>query len=134
VAFTDRPAQFGDRAPRRGQFVVVGVVAGNRSAAAFTLAGGAAALQDGATGTRYTPIFIAWGTPDDFSQGRYLPTYTLPPRDTAAGLLVFDVPKDLAHPRLLVRDLAEKKDFVGAIDLEQEGNTQSSKTAVLLSQ
>ncbi|HOF88809.1 MAG TPA: hypothetical protein PLZ36_12015, partial [Armatimonadota bacterium] len=118
-AFTERPARFANRPARNGQFVVVGVVAGNRGAEQFTLATGAAALQDGDTGARYTPTFIAWGTPDDFSRGRYAARYTVPPQGTAAGLLVFDVPTTLAHPRLLVRDLAGAKDFVGGIALER---------------
>jgi hypothetical protein len=120
VAFTDSSETFSGRTPERGRFLVVGIVTGNHSTSNFPMNHQTTALLDAASGTRYTPTFTAWGTPDDFPAGKYAPTYTLAPYGTIAGILLFDVPVEFVHPRLLVRDLARDEVFTGLIDLERD--------------
>lgn len=133
VAFIDAQATFSGHTPRQGRFLVVGVVAGNRGTRAFTMDGRAAGLLDADTGTRYAPAFTTWGTPDEIRAWTSVPSYALTPANTVAGLLIFDVPATVAHPRLLVRDMAAGGEFTGAIDLEQNRRGgESSRTSGLL--
>ena len=118
VAFTDTPRQINNRTSRRGRLLAVGLVVGNRGETPFNLNGTSVALANGEDSRYYQPVMAAWGTPDDLDAGRYHDHYVLNPRETVAGLIVFDVPNSVDHPRLLVRDYnAANKTFSGAIDL-----------------
>jgi len=128
VAFTDTPQQFENRTSRRGHFLSVGVVVGNRGQQAFTVDSGSLALRNNDETERFRPIMSAWGTPEELDAGRYQKRYSLPPHETVAGLLVFDVPASVTKPRLLVRDLnSTSGDFSGVIDLTRKTKNEKNE-------
>ena len=120
VAFTEPMERFNNQAPQHGQFFAVGVVVANRGKRDILLSDESLALLDNGNGEHYTPIFTAWGTPEDFDAGRYRERAPMPPRESLAGIIVFDTPR-LTAPRLLVRDLtADSTAYTGAIDLTRD--------------
>lgn len=121
VAFTDHSDTFDNRQPTRGQFFVVGLVVRNTADAPFTLSAVSTRLTDAVQDGRYQPTFTAWGTPDDLQAGQYRTEYPLQPGETIAGLVIFDVPNDLAEQRLLIKDLSKaREEYAGTIDLTKE--------------
>jgi len=120
VAFTDQVQRIDSRLPQLGQYFAVGVIIGNKGQANLELTAQSVGLIEVASGKRYQPVMAAWGTPNQITAGEYTTHYTLPPQKAIAGLIIFDVPKDLPKPFLLVRDLFTAQDFSGEIDLTQE--------------
>lgn len=136
VAFTDSPSHFETHVARKGRLLSVGVVVGNRGDKAFLVDRAALALDNGDDGQRYLPIAAVWGTPEGLQAGQHLTRYALPPHETVAGLVVFDLPTSVAKPRLLLRDLNETSaTFSGAIDLTEKdkgtAGTQRTKGTYL---
>lgn len=122
VAFTDQVDRVNGKLPQLGQFYMVGVVVGNQGHGIITLEKASVGLLDETTGKRYAVRTVVWGTPRQISAGQYTSRYALPPRRAVAGLVVFDAPKTLVKPRLLVRDLtASSTAYTGMIDLTREG-------------
>ncbi|HEY3416179.1 MAG TPA: zinc ribbon domain-containing protein [Armatimonadota bacterium] len=122
VAFTDTTQQMDGRVPVHGEFYVVGVVISNRGAQPVALSLSSLGLLDRGNDQRYPPILTAWGTPDQLKAGHYTPQYSLPSHEAVAGLVVFDVPRNLGTPHLLVRDLTKTSgNFTGTIDLSKQG-------------
>ena len=126
VAFTDTPPRFEKRISRKGHFLSVGVVIGNRGDNAFQVDSAALALDNGDDGHRYLPIATVWGTPEELQTGKHQIRYTLPPHETVAGLIIFDLPATVVKPRLLLRDLHDSSAaFSGAIDLTRTTREES---------
>ena len=128
VAFTDTPPHVDHRAAEKGHFYSVGVVIGNRGDKAFQVDRPALALDNGDDGRRYLPITVMWGTPEELQDGKHQTRYSLPPHETIAGLIFFDLPSTVAKPRLLLRDLSDAAaDFSGAIDLTHNAREENTE-------
>lgn len=121
VAFTEQPKQVNDQPPARGRYYAVGVVVLNQSEQPFVLGQSDMALINDDTSKTYRPKMVAWGSPEELNDGAGRDRYTLPAHEIIAGLAIFDVPRGVDQPRLLVRDMGKSgADFGGAIDLTRE--------------
>ena len=120
VAFTDQAQTVDHRPPTRGKYLSVGIIIVNQSDMGYYLSTASVGLLDDATGERFTPKATAWGTATQILSGHYSNKFALQPGMPIDGLIVFDVPTTIAHPRLLVRDLAAPSPaFSGMIDLSK---------------